>query len=259
MAALKMSLLACAVGFLGVFAQGALSVDAYSKHPAAETHISHPLTSFTADSTHTETIGAQEIGSTTSDGTSPSPLLRRRTHLMPTGFLIYSVNYCTIIHTTACDVSISTGGPVFTPEPPSGAASTSSSAAATDEPAPPASYGSVVAPSASLEPGASDGWTPVPAPTDYSGGGGDEGTATDTPSASATDAGETSATGSESISSSESAKGVSTGTATDEATGSGTGTKTGGATTTGTNAAVVLDSIPAAVLGAAGMALAYLL
>ncbi|KAH7322837.1 hypothetical protein B0I35DRAFT_476742 [Stachybotrys elegans] len=50
----------------------------------------------------TETVGPQELGSTTVDG-----------------FFVYSMNYCTIVHHTECQVSLSTGGPAPVPEPTS--------------------------------------------------------------------------------------------------------------------------------------------
>ncbi|KAJ3493164.1 hypothetical protein NLG97_g4909 [Lecanicillium saksenae] len=47
-----------------------------------------------SDGQSTEVIGAQEVGSTTVDGT-----------------MVYSMNYCTIVYNTHCHTSLSTGGP----------------------------------------------------------------------------------------------------------------------------------------------------
>ncbi|KAM3516156.1 hypothetical protein MY11210_000178 [Beauveria gryllotalpidicola] len=65
-----------------------------------------------ADGVYTETIGAQEVGSTTIDGT-----------------MIYSMNYCSVVHSTQCYTSLSTGGPAPTSVP--GYASSSSPPAPT--------------------------------------------------------------------------------------------------------------------------------
>ncbi|PMB70600.1 hypothetical protein BM221_003054 [Beauveria bassiana] len=53
-----------------------------------------------ADGVYTETIGAQEVGSTTIDGT-----------------MVYSMNYCSVVHSTQCYTSLSTGGPAPTSIP----------------------------------------------------------------------------------------------------------------------------------------------
>lgn len=53
------------------------------------------LTNCSAEQVHTETAAPQEIGSMTADG-----------------MLVYSLNHCTIIQTTSCAVSLSTGAPV---------------------------------------------------------------------------------------------------------------------------------------------------
>ncbi|KAM3565587.1 hypothetical protein MY1884_000120 [Beauveria asiatica] len=50
-----------------------------------------------SDGVYTETIGAQEVGSTTISGT-----------------MVYSMNYCSIVHSTQCYTSLSTGGPAPT-------------------------------------------------------------------------------------------------------------------------------------------------
>ncbi|OAA44654.1 hypothetical protein BBO_04137 [Beauveria brongniartii RCEF 3172] len=65
-----------------------------------------------SDGVYTETIGAQEVGSTTIGGT-----------------MVYSMNYCSIVHSTQCYTSLSTGGPAPTSIP--GYSSVSSSPAPT--------------------------------------------------------------------------------------------------------------------------------
>ncbi|KAM3433373.1 hypothetical protein MY4824_006023 [Beauveria thailandica] len=50
-----------------------------------------------SDGVYVETIGAQEVGSTTISGT-----------------MVYSMNYCSIVHSTQCYTSLSTGGPAPT-------------------------------------------------------------------------------------------------------------------------------------------------
>ncbi|KAM3510010.1 hypothetical protein MY10362_000254 [Beauveria mimosiformis] len=50
-----------------------------------------------SDGVYTETIGAQEVGSTIIGGT-----------------MVYSMNYCSIVHSTQCYTSLSTGGPAPT-------------------------------------------------------------------------------------------------------------------------------------------------
>ncbi|OAA82187.1 hypothetical protein LEL_01732 [Akanthomyces lecanii RCEF 1005] len=47
-----------------------------------------------SDAQYTETIGAQEIGSTAIYGT-----------------IVYSMNHCSVVHSTQCYTSLSTGGP----------------------------------------------------------------------------------------------------------------------------------------------------
>ncbi|TQV96883.1 hypothetical protein IF1G_04123 [Cordyceps javanica] len=60
-----------------------------------------PTIATLSDGQYTETIGAQEVGSTIIGGT-----------------MVYSMNYCSIIHSTRCYTSLSSGGPAPTSSPP---------------------------------------------------------------------------------------------------------------------------------------------
>ncbi|OAA73564.1 hypothetical protein ISF_00465 [Cordyceps fumosorosea ARSEF 2679] len=72
-----------------------------------------------SDGQYTETIGPQELGSTTIDGT-----------------MVYSMNHCSIVHSTQCHTSLSTAGPAPTT---TGSAPGYSSSSSSEPPAP--SYG----------------------------------------------------------------------------------------------------------------------
>ncbi|PHH86882.1 hypothetical protein CDD83_9628 [Cordyceps sp. RAO-2017] len=91
MFARKMAVVSTAFLAVGCFVSGVLSVAPYSNDAS------------------TETAAPQELGSMTIDGS-----------------LVYSVNMCTIVHSTNCQVSMSTGGAA----PPAGPAEGSSGAAA---------------------------------------------------------------------------------------------------------------------------------
>ncbi|KEY65400.1 hypothetical protein S7711_04297 [Stachybotrys chartarum IBT 7711] len=103
----------------------------------------------------TETVGPQELGTTTLEGN-----------------LVYSMNLCTIVHLTQCEVSLSTGGPVPVPEPTSVAGtepSIGADAGASEAPGQPAESSGYVPPSAGASAPAETGGSAAPeepAPTD---------------------------------------------------------------------------------------------
>ncbi|PNY28880.1 Uncharacterized protein TCAP_01195, partial [Tolypocladium capitatum] len=88
MPASKMAILTCVMALVGAFAAGVLGVAPNAPY---------------SDGVSTETAAPQELGSTTSAGS-----------------LVYSLNVCTIVHSTNCALSMSTGGAA----PPAGQAST---------------------------------------------------------------------------------------------------------------------------------------
>ncbi|KFA62073.1 hypothetical protein S40285_02147 [Stachybotrys chlorohalonatus IBT 40285] len=102
-----------------------------------------------------ETVGPQELGTTTLEGN-----------------LVYSMNFCTVVHITQCKVSLSTGGPVPVPEPTSVAGtepSTGADAGASEAPGQPAESSGYVPPSAGASAPAETGGSAAPeepAPTD---------------------------------------------------------------------------------------------
>ncbi|ATY63008.1 hypothetical protein A9K55_008475 [Cordyceps militaris] len=90
-----------------------------------------PAIASLTDGQYTETIGAQEVGSTTIDGT-----------------MVYSMNHCSIVHSTQCYTSLSTGGPAAPgyssssaspPTPPAPTYGSSSSSGGASVPVPTAS------------------------------------------------------------------------------------------------------------------------
>ncbi|KAI9147735.1 hypothetical protein HJFPF1_12765 [Paramyrothecium foliicola] len=208
-----------------------------------------------SDSHFTETAAPQEIGSMTADGS-----------------LVYSMNYCTIVHNTDCQVSLSTGGAA--PPPVQSSIPSDGSSVATDYQSEPTSeptgtevissgyYGPPSTGAEPSAPGESAGVTTSAQPGES--GIPDEPTAsvitttdaagnpsTVSEGASASDT--ASASGDESTSepypSGSKTESEPTGTETEGATGTASGTPTAGA---------MLNAVPGFAFGIAGLVAAFL-